>query len=393
MIIGIPRYTERFGAVRINTVQSVYELDSGRAKTEPNHAVQCIDSKSMIDVERKMAIVVPVKNEKLKLLVGVVSGIPHECLVIVVSNSRRKHIDRFKMEVDALAQYNHFVQREMVAIHQKDLELANALKSCGYTDMIDSDGLVRDGKAEGMIVGMLLAKMAGKDYVGFVDADNYIPGAIHEYVQIFASGFLIARTPYSMVRISWAYKPKVSGKGLYFTKRGRVSEVSNKYLNMLISSCTGFGTDIIKTGNSGDHAISMALAELLDYSSGYSVEPYELVNIFEQFGGVEGTEREEVIDKGVEIFQIETRNPHIHESKGKEHLKKMMVGGLGSTYHSSICSEDSKRAIRQELVRRDLIEKFQEPPKPKRFPSIGKLDITQLTNTLQRNSETYTEIG
>ena len=32
MRIERPRYTERFGAVRINEVQKVLELDSGRAK-------------------------------------------------------------------------------------------------------------------------------------------------------------------------------------------------------------------------------------------------------------------------------------------------------------------------------------------------------------------------
>ncbi|HXV46570.1 MAG TPA: mannosyl-3-phosphoglycerate synthase [Nitrososphaera sp.] len=30
----------------------------------------------------------------------------------------------------------------------------------------------------GQVLGMLLAKMAGKEYVGFIDADNYVPGAV-----------------------------------------------------------------------------------------------------------------------------------------------------------------------------------------------------------------------
>ncbi|WP_410965849.1 mannosyl-3-phosphoglycerate synthase, partial [Salmonella sp. SAL4438] len=86
--------------------------------------------------------------------------------------------------------------------------------------------IVRNGKAEGMITGMLLAKMAGKDYVGFIDADNYVPGAVNEYVKIFASGLAMSNSPYTMVRISWIYKPKVSESGLYFSKWGRVSEIT-----------------------------------------------------------------------------------------------------------------------------------------------------------------------
>ena len=37
MMIESPRYTERFGSVRINEVQKVLELDSGRTKELPLH--------------------------------------------------------------------------------------------------------------------------------------------------------------------------------------------------------------------------------------------------------------------------------------------------------------------------------------------------------------------
>jgi len=69
-------------------------------------------------------------------------------------------------------------------------------------------------------------------------------------------------------------------------KWGRVSQITNKCLNDLIFSKTGFETDVIKTGNAGEHAISMKLAELLPYASGYAVEPGELVYLFESFGGI-----------------------------------------------------------------------------------------------------------
>lgn len=106
MRIEIPRYTERFGSVRINEVQRVLELDSGRAKELPlqeNIAVQKIEEEVTKDIEQKMAIIIPIKDEKLKLFEGVISGVPHECLIIVVSNSQRKQVDRFRMEKDTLS--------------------------------------------------------------------------------------------------------------------------------------------------------------------------------------------------------------------------------------------------------------------------------------------------
>src|SRR4030067_3305107 len=96
----------------------------------------------------------------------------------------------------------------------------------------------------------------------------------------------------------------------FFAQSGRVTAVSNDCLNHLIESYTGFGTEIIKTGNSGEHAMSMQLAELLCYASGFAVEPYEIVNILEQFGGIASasvaSSPPHVISSGIDIFQIES---------------------------------------------------------------------------------------
>jgi mannosyl-3-phosphoglycerate synthase len=223
-------------------VQRVLELDSGRAKELPlqeNIAVQKIEEEVTKDIEEKMAIVIPIKDEKLKLFEGVISGVPHECLIIVVSNSQRRRVDRFKMEKEALNQFCHFTRREALIIHQKDTMLARAMANAGYTTILGEDGLGRDGKAEGMVIAMLIAMMAKKKYVGFIDADNYFPGAVWEYVKCYAAGFSMAKSPYAMVRILWRYKPKISA-GMYFRKWGRVSEVTNRCMNSLISTKTGF---------------------------------------------------------------------------------------------------------------------------------------------------------
>jgi mannosyl-3-phosphoglycerate synthase len=395
MRIESPRYTERFGSVRINDVQQVLELDSGRAKelpTQENIAVQKIEEDVIKDFEEKMAIVIPTKNEKLKLFEGVVSGVPHECLIIVVSNSQRKRIDRFRMEKDALNQFCHFTRREALIIHQKDPILARALADAGYTDILGEDELIRDGKAEGMVAAMLIAMAAKKDFVGFIDADNYFPGAVWEYARCYATGFSMAKSPYSMVRVLWRYKPKISA-GMFFKRWGRVSETTNKCINSLISNKTGFETEIIKTGNAGEHAMSLRLAEILTYASGYAVEPQELISIFEGFGGVLPLAHPTAAKHGVEIFQAKTRNPHLHEEKGGKHLLvEMLLPGLGSIYHSPLCEKETKRLIRDELLQQVAIQPDEEPPKPRLIPPLRTINLKKFTAVMAEHMHSYSAL-
>src|ERR671933_1057034 len=390
MKLDMPRYTERFGATSLHGVQRVYELDSGfddgRSAAE---TIIKIGNDQISDIERRMAIVIPIKGERLRLLEGVLSGIPHDCLVIIVSNSPRQPVDRYKLEKDALQQFNRFVGRDALILHQRDPGLSEALKEVGYTTIFGSDDTVRNGKSEGMIIGMLLAKMAGKEYVGFIDADNYVPGAVNEYVKIFASGIAMSNTPYTMVRISWIYKPKVSESGVYFSKWGRVSEVTNQHLNSLISYYTGFETEVMRTGNSGEHCMSIKLAELLTFSSGYSIEPYEIVNILEEFGGIIPTANQEAMDKGVEVMQVETRNPHFHEEKGDIHLKEMFNGSLGCIYHSKICPPKLREKILEELRGRDILNEGHQPSELQKIAPFKDIDTHRFANILHNRAPSF----
>ena len=385
MFIESPRYTERFGAVRINAVQRVIALDSGFKSELPPYGamgMMKIDEDTIKRFEDKMAVVISIKDEKLKLFEGVISGLPHDCLIIVVSNSQQGRIDRFKMEKDALNQICRYTMRNAFIVHQKDPIIAEAIRQAGYSDILGEDGLIRDGKSEAMVMGLLMAKVARKEYVGFIDADNYFPGAVLEYVRNFAAGFSLARSPYSMVRILWHYKTKISG-GIYFKKWGRVSETTNKCLNDLIFSKTDFETEVIRTGNAGEHAISMKLAELLPYASGYAVEPGELMFLFESFGGILPEIDHEAVEHGIDLFQIETRNPHMHEEKGTQHLKDMLLSGLATIYHSPLCEESTKRLILRELVNQGALSSRGKPPVPHFNAPIGKIDSSKFMDAIK----------
>jgi mannosyl-3-phosphoglycerate synthase len=379
-------------------VQRIYELDSGKSKgfLTSHQTIKKFDYDEISNLLHDMAIVIPLKEERLKLLEGVLSGIPNECLVIIVSNSQRAPVDRFAMEVETVRLLGRFMDKRIVIIHQRDPAVGDILKKLTYNSILDSTGHVRAGKAEGMVLGLLIAKMYHKDYVGFIDADNYVPGAVNEYVKIFAAGFGMASSPYCNVRISWVFKPKVRNNSLQFSKWGRVSEITNGYLNSLLSSVTGFETDIIKTGNSGEHALSMPLAECMHYSSGYSIEPYEFVDVFEKFGGVMPSKYPNVVEKGVEVFQIETRNPHFHEDKGKMHLNHMLEGSLAIIGASNICPPDLRRAVRDQIAQLTGVKKQKKLDHKTKYPLIAPIStvpIAEFAKGVRENAETFYRLG
>lgn len=385
------RYTERFGSVRINDLQKVLELDSGRKSETPRKeeiAVHKIEDEVIKDIEGRMAIVIPIKDEKLKLFEGVISGIPHDCLIIVVSNSQRKRVDRFRMERDTLAQFCRFTQRQALIVHQKDPQLAQGLAQAGYADMLDKKGVVRNGKSEGMVIGILLAMLSKKEYVAFIDSDNYIPGAVWEYVKIYAAGFSLAQSPYAMVRVLWHYKPKISPE-MYFRKWGRVSEITNKYMNALLSDKTGFETEIIKTANAGEHAMTIKLAEILPYASGFAVEPQELISIFEGFGGILPTTNQAAAKHGIEIFQIETRNPHLHEERGGMHLRRMILPVLSVIHYSALCNSEIKQQISERLIEQRALQPEGEMPSPYLIPPPKTVDIQGFDSFMKEHLPTY----
>ena len=391
MRIEIPREVERFGPIKFHDVQKVWELDAGlkHTKNEPKEkerrVITRVSYESTQAIQEDMAIVVPIKDEKIKLLEGVLAGIPHHCTVILVSNSKRSPVDRYKIEKDALEHMGKFMKKEIFIAHQKDPALGKACEAAGYDYILDEKGLVRNGKAEGMILSTILAYLCGKKFIGFIDSDNYFPGAVYEYVQEYSAGLYAAKSKYAMVRIAWHSKPKIVESNLFFAKRGRASEHTNKILNSLVSGYTGYGTEIIKTGNAGEHAMSMDLAMNIDYSSGYSIEPYHYINVLERFGGIVGSPPKDVMQEGVEFYQIESRNPHLHEVKGEEHVKSMSKEAMESIYHSPICPEYLKKEIHADLISRGLLAEGEEVPQTLRYyPALTKVNMVKFKEALKK---------
>ena len=389
MLIELPKHSEVFGSVKIYEIQKVLKLGSGKIVSP---LIRGFSRDELEEIFSKMAIIIPVKDERIHLFDGVIRSIPDGCKIVIISNSRRIEQDMFKIECDIVSNFHKVTGQNVTIVHQKDPGLSLAFQEVGYDAILDKTGVVRDGKGEGMIVGILLAKMLGCEYVGFVDADNYIPCSVNEYVSIYAGVLSLAETPYAMVRLHWRYKPKVMEDKLYFKKWGRVSEITNRYLNMLLSMKTGFETIIVRTGNAGEHAMTMKLAEIISFSTGFSVEPYQIIYLLEEFWDGE-TKFKEALSSGISIYQVETMNPHVHEEKGDEHIRDMLLASLSVIYHSKLAREELKVKIFEELRDQEIVRSRREIKKCITMPPICEINIGKFREVFERYSETLKTFG
>ena len=392
MRFEVIKQAEHLGPVSIYDIRRALELDSGSSMASlarDEAGVLRVGREAIAEIEHKMAIVLPIKNEDLKVFEGVLSGIPHNCLMIVISNSGGEGVDIFKSERDILSRFCNNTQRQALIVHQKDAALARAFSLADYPDIVGPDGFISNGKSEGMIIGIILAALMGKNYVSFIDTDNYIPGAVLEYAKHFAAGFSMTKSPYSMVRILWRYKPKVMGE-IYFKRWGRVSEISNRFLNTLLSTKGKFETEIIKTANAGEHAMSLELALRLTYGSGYAVETQELISILEQYSGILPVADKEITESGVEIVQTETINPHLHAEKGGEHVfQEMLLPSLSVIYHSPLCEEPLKELIQKHLVSLECLKEGEQVPRIRLIPPPKKVDLPAFAQVIEGEMSHY----
>jgi mannosyl-3-phosphoglycerate synthase len=378
--------SERFGAVRIHELQRVIELDSG---TSAGAGSRIVPPDALCAVESHMVIVVPCMNETRGVIEGVLSGIPHDCLIVLVSNSDRQPVDRYEIEAQTVEQFCRLAGRSAITVHQRDPGVAGAFKAAGLPELLDDDGLVRAGKGEAMLIGMALAAATGRRYVGYVDADNYVPGAVHEYCRAYAAGLHLADSPYSMVRISWHSKPKLRDGRLFFSRKGRSSQITNEWLNRFLAEYSGFGTEVIATGNAGEHAMTLDLGLKLRLAGGFAIEPYEYLDLFEQFGGVLETNDPDVMANSVPVLQIETRNPHFHDNKGEEHVHGMRMQALNVLYHSPVTLPAVRQAIIEFMVSQGMLTAGQEPPRERIYPPVGTLDLDLLYDALEAEALSF----
>lgn len=187
-------------------------------------------------------------------------------------------------------------------------------------------------------------------------------------------------------------KPKIQDGRLFFNRWGRTSQVTNEYLNLLLAEYSGFGTDIIATGNAGEHALSIDLGMKMRVASGFAVEPHQYIELFEQFGGVVPSPNQDILKQGVDIYQIETRNPHFHENKGADHVQEMRLQALNVLYHSPICLDSVRKEIKRFLRKQDVIGEGEEPPEERIYSALAEMNLDLFARTLLEEQDAVTQV-
>ena len=81
------------------------------------------------------------------------------------------------MEVEAVRQLGRFMDKRMIIVHQQDSGFAEVSKKSWLHLILDFEEGITAGKVEGMVMGLLIAKVYHKEYLAFIDGDNYVPGA------------------------------------------------------------------------------------------------------------------------------------------------------------------------------------------------------------------------
>ena len=177
-------------------------------------------------------------------------------------------------------------------------------------------------------------------------------------------------------------------------------------MNRLLTSITSEETEgeLIQTANAGEHAMSVDLALRLNFATGYAVEPFQLVNMWEQSGVFLPTPsykppRLDIsrssqtlsfplsLDRKVKVLQIETLNPHIHDfGKGDDHILKMQAQGLSAIYHSLLTPNSLKVNLHKSVgsAPSSLIGQNDRMDRVTKYPSMGSMDLGVMEEMLKK---------
>ncbi|HLW03300.1 MAG TPA: mannosyl-3-phosphoglycerate synthase [Ktedonobacterales bacterium] len=329
------------------------------------------------------AFVVCHKSEQIETLLGVLWYLPVNSPILVVTNCPEEAFAEIKQNLA-----EHLVRHTRIYLmHQKDASLAQFFYDRGVHHLLDSEGRVADGKGEGMYLGALGAVLLGyPQWVLFFDADNFAPSALLEYTIALGRLFLSAPVTSSSlggsdapgldggsqsgsdqglhnVRICWASKPNPEQPNWSERVLGRCSSVVSPVLNVLLEDHFGLRDASLAVSNAGEQGMTIHTAQALQFSSGFSVETFQLLDFLSKAADHH--------TRGALLQQYQAKSPHFHEKKGDEHIKQMIAESLGSFFlFESFLSRTMRRHIWQLYQDLDL-----ELTYPRVYPALKDLAV------------------
>jgi mannosyl-3-phosphoglycerate synthase len=296
---------------------------------------------------RHTAFLVCHKSEPLETLVAVLRYLPAESPVVVVTNCPEPQQAPLFEALPA-----HLGRRPATyLVHQKDPRLAQFFRHCGVSRILGSDGLIRDGKGEGMYIGALVAVLLRTPgWVVYYDADNHAPSALLEYTLAMARLFMAERRAWLSaqnpptfpalhnVRVCWASKPTYDGQ--VFAPQpgvvGRCTRVIAPLCDTLLRARWPGTDQTLMTPNAGEQGMTVDTVRRLRYSSGYSIETFQLLQLL--FSAGRGAPRPH-------LQQYLSASPHFHQKKDEAHVRGMIAASLG-------CFLSFQRRLPPDLLKR-----------------------------------------
>ncbi len=288
---------------------------------------------------RHTAFVICHKSEPVDTLLTILRYIPAGSPRIVVTNCPPRMLPQLSYELG-----RELTSRgDTYLIHQKDERFAHFFQECGVSHILDASGAVANGKGEGMYIGAILAALLGiAEWIVYFDADNYAPSALLEYIlamgQLFTSsagaypsyrGYreYSERAPLHNIRICWASKPHYDG--VTFTPQpqvlGRCTQVIAPLCDELLRAWMPEFNQRLLAPNAGEQGMTMAAATALRFSSGFSIETFQLLEL-----AFTSARRSGATAARVRLQQYLSGSPHLHEKKDEAHIRGMIAESLGS---------------------------------------------------------------
>src|SRR5260221_6730204 len=198
-----------------------------------------------------------------------------------------------------------------------------------------------------MYIGTILAALLGiAEWVVYFDADNYAPSALLEYTLAMgqwlmqrADAYQLGRgslgyperAPLHSVRVCWASKPTYDG--VSFAPQppilGRCTQVIAPLCDELLRMWQPQSAQRLLTPNAGEQGMTMATAMALRFSSGFSIETFQLLEL--AFTGVRSARFQRAgVPPSAQLQQYLSGSPHFHEKKDEAHIRGMIAESLGS---------------------------------------------------------------
>lgn len=358
------------------------------------HILENRDLDALHDFLSQTAFVISHKNESIETILRVLWYIPANSTIIIVTNCPEHERDELGRALQTRLVEHH----KTYLIHQKDERIAQIFQHAGVPHILGPDGKVLNGKGEGMYIGTLCAHQLGYlRWLIFYDADNFVPSALLEYTLAMCRLFMSpspgrterAYGPFIMqkqpacpttgpdlhnIRICWASKPDLNGENWQAGILGRTTKVVSPLFESLLEGWFGITHHPISSSNAGEQGMTIETATTLRFSSGFSVETFQLLDLFLNATRSRGGPDEVVFQ------QYLSQSPHFHEKKGDEHIKRMIEESLGCFFHFETELPENARRHLQEVYEQLQLERV----KPVVYPALRDLPLERSSPLMQQ---------